>query len=1416
LTTSFNAVDHPVSITATYNGDSNYNASPTSAAYSQNVYQADTIVTITSVTPSPTVVGQNYSVSGTVTVDSPGGGTPTGTVTVYDGSVTSAAGTVGVDGSWSCSLTSTSAGSKTITATYSGDANYSAPGTAPTTTHTVNPAATTTMVSSSSNPSVTGQGVTFTATITAVSPGSGTPANGTKVTFDVKDSTNAPITGSPFSTTLSSGHATTASITNLDASGSPYTVIATFNPGTPGDIDYDPNYSTSTSAAFTQNVNKANTTTTITGTNLSTPTIVGVSYTVNGTVTVNSPGALPLTAGTVTVSDGTDSYTATTFNVSTGVWSHSFVSTTAGTKTITATYSGDTNFQPSSDTDSHTVNKASTTVAITGTDLGTATDVGVSYTVSGKVTPANTTGTHTTTGTVQVSDATDSCTDTTLTWNASGWWDWSCDLISTTEGSKTITATYFGDANYEDDTTLVGDAAGEQPVAHTVDPASTTTVITSDLSAATVVGEAYTVSGKVTPANTTGTHTTTGTVEVSDVTDTCTDTTLVWNAAGYWDWSCNLISTTAGSKTITAEYSGDTNYSGDKTLAGDSVGERPVAHTVNQASTTVTITGAALDTPTVVGETYTISGRVTPAYTTGTHTNTGTIKVSDGTVADDVIDIPLTWSVDHWEWSTSIFVSKTAGAKTITATFDPTETSTPPGADANYATSQDTESHTVNPADTTTTVTSSVNPSVTGQSVTFTATVVAVAPGSGTPADGTTVTFDVEDSGHTPIAGSPFSTTLSSGQASTAAITGLDASGSPYTVTATFNPGSGTVDPNYDSSSGTLTQNVNKPSTTTTITSDLTTPTVVDASYTVSGTVAVNAPGSLPLVGGTVTVSDGTDSCAASLTLSDGSWSCASFTSTTAGTKTITATYASPDYNGSSDSVSHLVNKGTVTVAVTHTPDPWTDGASGTFTATLTVTTGSGTPSGTVTFQMKDKYGVTIADSGPHALSGASATSNSVTLYDYQSPVSVTATYGGDDFFSASSGSASVTVYPTGFAITGDDPDPSASGEAYTVTWEFASGYTIPTGAYVILSDDAATPATSAHIAATLRTGNLTSTDTAVTTVTATLYDNETDNNVIATDTTPHTVVDRETATAVTGSSDTACISQPVLLTATVTDLSAPPDGPGFTGTVTWTSDGDGTFDPATCDISQGGQCSTYYTPVSSDVGTVNVTASYSGDDAYGSSVSLDFVLHVGKRSTMTTVFGSDTPLVVGDTATFLVTVDDTSSCAPIVPTGEVSVAVSPSGAGILIGAPHALIASDGGQFTFTYKPTSNATTPHTFTATYTGSTTHNGSNGSFNQAIIGRAADIQMSVAPTTAYVYQPVTIAIHVADDTTAGTPSVPTGTVTLAVDDSSGTFIPVSGVYTLDGNGNCTAVYTPDDALLTPYENPLKTISVPRPRL
>ena len=208
-------------------------------------------------------------------------------------------------------------------------------------------------------------------------------------------------------------------------------------------------------------------------------------------------------------------------------------------------------------------------------------------------------------------------------------------------------------------------------------------------------------------------------------------------------------------------------------------------------------------------------------------------------------------------------------------------------------------------------------------------------------------------------------------------------------------------------------------------------------------------------------------------------------------------------------------------------------------------------------------------------------------------------------------------------------------------------------------------------------------------------------------------------------------------------------------------------------------------------VGTHSITAEYSGTTTYQPSTSSPLTQTVNKRSTTTTVFGSDTPLVVGDTVTCTVRVVDTSPGETSMPTGDVTVSVSPTDQGTPTSWSHALVAADAGEFTFTYTPTSGETTPHTFTATYVGSSTHNGSTGNFQQAIIKRAADIQLELNPTTAYIGQSVTVTVRVEDDTTAGTVSVPIGTVAFSDGTKNGVFSPDTA--DLSG-GTCTVTYTP----------------------
>jgi len=219
-------------LTATYQGDSNFNASAASPGVSHTVSKADTTTVVNSDTPDPSVFGQSYTVNATVSVNAPGAGTPTGSIGVSDGTNTC---TITLPSPTTCSLPSTSPGAKTITATYNGDANFNAsPGA--TASHTVNQGTTNTAVISSVNPSITGQSVTFTATVGAASPAVGTPTGTVQFIVD-GSSFGAPVT-------LSGGIATTN--TSALTAGS-HTVSANYG----GDTNF---VSSSGSLAGGQNV----------------------------------------------------------------------------------------------------------------------------------------------------------------------------------------------------------------------------------------------------------------------------------------------------------------------------------------------------------------------------------------------------------------------------------------------------------------------------------------------------------------------------------------------------------------------------------------------------------------------------------------------------------------------------------------------------------------------------------------------------------------------------------------------------------------------------------------------------------------------------------------------------------------------------------------------------------------------------------------------------------------------------------------------------------------------------------------------------------------------------------------------------------------------------------------------------------
>jgi VCBS repeat-containing protein len=190
-----------------------------------------------------------------------------------------------------------------------------------------------------------------------------------------------------------------------------------------------------TSSLF--NVTQGATTIAITTRNPAT-SFPGQNVTVAYDINITAPAAGGLT-GSVTVSDGTTSCTGG-INAGSGVGSCTLAFPDAGTHSLTATYSGNANFQGSASAAvDYTVNKATTNLSITG-DTPDPSTVGVPVTVHWNLTSAGTTPPS---GNVTVSaSASETCSAPAALGAGS------CDLTLTQAGARTITASYPGDANY--------------------------------------------------------------------------------------------------------------------------------------------------------------------------------------------------------------------------------------------------------------------------------------------------------------------------------------------------------------------------------------------------------------------------------------------------------------------------------------------------------------------------------------------------------------------------------------------------------------------------------------------------------------------------------------------------------------------------------------------------------------------------------------------------------------------------------------------------------------------------------------------------------------------------------------------------------------------------------------------------------
>ena len=1096
---------------------------------------------------NPSVFGQGVTFTATVTRTS-GSGTPTGSVVFKDGTTTLGTGILS-GGVATLVDSALSLGSHSISASYAGDSNFSASSSS-SLTQTVNAAATSTTVASSTNPSVFGQSVTFTATVSTTAPGSGTPTG--TVTF--KDGTTSIGTG-----TLSAGSATFNTSSLAVGSHSITAVYAA-----------TADFAGSTSSALTQTVNQASSTTTVVSS--VNPSVFGRSVMFTATVSAVAPGGGTPT-GTVTFKDGTT--TLGTGTLSAGMATFNSSSLTIGSHSVTAVYGADTNFTAStSSVLSQTVNKGNSATAVVSSanPSGSGQSVTFTATVSASAPAAGTPS-----GTVTFKDGTTTLGTGTLSAGSATF-----ATSSLSVGTHSITAVYGGDANFNTSTSSV--------LAQTVNSViiTTTTAVVSSANPS-VFGQSVTFTATVTP--TSGSNTPTGTVTFKDGTTTLGTGTLSSGSATF-----NTSALTVGSHSITAVYSGDTNFSGSTSSV--------LTQTVNQASTTTAVVSAT--NPSVFGQSVMFTATVS-VVAPGAGTPTGTVTFKDGTTTLGT----GTLSAGSATFSTS---SLTVGSHSITAAY---------GATTNFASSTSSAlTQTVNQASTSSALVSSVNPSVFGQSVTFTATVTVVAPGGGTPTG--TVTF--KDGTTTLGTG-----TLSSGSASFN--TSSLAVGS-HSITATYG---GSTSFSAGTSSA-VSQTVNKAVSTTVVVSSLN-PSTAGQSVIFTASVTAVAPGAGSPTG-TVTFKDGTTTLGTG-TLSSGS---ATFTtsSLTAGSHSITASYGGDgNFNASTSStLTQSVGSTGTTTTLLSSKNPSVFGQSVTFTATVTPTTGSGTPTGTVTF----KDGTTTLATGTLSTGSATFATSSLSVGTH----SITAVYGGDTKFAGSTSSAlSQTVNQASTTtVVVSSANPSVFGQSVTLTATVsavAPGGGTPTG--TVTFKDGTT---------TLGTGTLSSGSATFSTATLALgthsitavYGAATNFGGSTSSTLTQTVNQGSTTTAVVSSGNPSVFGQSITFTATV---SAVAPGAGMpTGTVTFK---DGTTTLGTGTLSAGVAT---FNSSSLAIGSHSITADYSGSPNFGSSTSSTLTQTVNQAGTTTAFIVSVNPSVFGQQVTFTATVS-VSAPGSGIPSGTVT-----------------------------------------------------------------------------------------------------------------------------------------------------------------
>jgi sugar lactone lactonase YvrE len=435
---------------------------------------------------NPSVMGQPVAFTATVSSN-----TATGTVQFLDGTTALGAATIS-GGSAALAVTSLTAGAHSITAVYSGDSNY-ASSTAAAMTQTISRGPSSVSLTSTPNPSLALHVFLLTANVL---PGTATGS--------VQFLDGTTVLGMAY---LSGGSASISPST-LTVGTHPITAVYS------GDFNYAP----STSAALTQTVSKTAINVSLTSSPNPAPAqqVVALMVTLSATV---ATGTIQFMEGTTVLGTATLNLASTAITLST---------LAVGTHSITAVYSGDSNFlSTTSAAMTQTIVKASAGVTLTSSP--NPSPFQQAFALMASVSP------NTATGTVQFKEGTTVLGTATLSGGLA-----SIAPGTLPVGTHSITAVYSGDGNYLASTSAV--------LAESIVKGSSSATLTSSLNPS-ISGKNVTFAAMVSPSSATGTvqfldgSTVLGTVTITDGPAALSRSNLA-----------------IGAHTITAVYSGDGNY----------------------------------------------------------------------------------------------------------------------------------------------------------------------------------------------------------------------------------------------------------------------------------------------------------------------------------------------------------------------------------------------------------------------------------------------------------------------------------------------------------------------------------------------------------------------------------------------------------------------------------------------------------------------------------------------------------------------------------------------------------------------------------------------------------------------------------------------------------------------------------------